>query len=102
MNPGFFRTELFTEQSTTYAEPSIEDYAKSGAKVREFWKGYNGKQGGDPAKLAGALLTIADQEAAPAALYRRRRRRCHRREGGQHSSATDQRVSRAVDLAGVR
>ena len=65
VNPGFFRTELLTEQSTTYAEPSIEDYAESGAKVREFWKGYNGKQGGDPAKLARALLTIADQKQPP-------------------------------------
>src|SRR3954453_5978561 len=26
VNPGFFRTELLTEQSTTYAEPSIADY----------------------------------------------------------------------------
>ena len=26
VNPGFFRTELLTEQSTNYAEPSIEDY----------------------------------------------------------------------------
>ncbi len=26
VNPGFFRTELLTEESTNYAEPSIEDY----------------------------------------------------------------------------
>src|SRR6266436_8027810 len=26
VNPGFFRTELLTEQSTNYAEPSVEDY----------------------------------------------------------------------------
>jgi hypothetical protein len=26
VNPGFFRTELLTERSTNYAEPSIEDY----------------------------------------------------------------------------
>src|SRR6185295_16078921 len=26
VNPGFFRTELLTEQSTNYAEPSIRDY----------------------------------------------------------------------------
>ena len=65
VNPGFFRTELLTEQSTTYAKPSIEDYAESGAKVRQFWNGYNGKQGGDPEKLARALLTIADQKQPP-------------------------------------
>ena len=28
VNPGMFRTELLTEQSTTYAEPSIEDYVE--------------------------------------------------------------------------
>ena len=26
VNPGFFRTELLTEQSTNYAEASISDY----------------------------------------------------------------------------
>src|SRR5437764_31269 len=26
VNPGFFRTELLTEQSTNYAKPSIKDY----------------------------------------------------------------------------
>src|SRR5437588_170657 len=28
VNPGFFRTELLTQESTTYAEPSIADYAE--------------------------------------------------------------------------
>src|SRR5437868_9498034 len=65
VNPGFFRTELLTEQSTSYAEPSIDDYAERRTKQIEFWKGHNGKQGGDPAKLAGALLTIADQKQPP-------------------------------------
>jgi hypothetical protein len=31
----------------------------------EFWKGYNGQQSGDPAKLAQALITISDQEKPP-------------------------------------
>jgi NAD(P)-dependent dehydrogenase (short-subunit alcohol dehydrogenase family) len=65
VNPGFFRTQLLTEQSTSYAEPSIEDYGERRAKQIEFWRGYNGKQGGDPAKLARALLTIADQKKPP-------------------------------------
>ena len=30
-----------------------------------FWKGANGQQSGDPAKLAQALLQIADQENLP-------------------------------------
>src|SRR5215208_3231119 len=63
--PGFFRTELLTKESTNYAEPSIEDYAERSAAQREFWEGMNGQQGGDPAKLAQALLTIADEEQPP-------------------------------------
>src|SRR6267378_291341 len=38
VNPGFFRTELLTEQSTNYAEPSVEDYDERRAQQMEFWK----------------------------------------------------------------
>jgi NAD(P)-dependent dehydrogenase (short-subunit alcohol dehydrogenase family) len=65
VNPGFFRTELLTKQSTSYAEPSIEDYAARSAAQREFWASMNGQQGGDPAKLAQALLTITELEQPP-------------------------------------
>jgi NAD(P)-dependent dehydrogenase (short-subunit alcohol dehydrogenase family) len=65
VNPGFFRTELLTEESTNYAEALIEDYAERSAAQREFYVSMNGKQGGDPVKLAQALLTIADQEQPP-------------------------------------
>jgi len=33
--------------------------------MREFFESMNGRQGGDPAKLAQALLAIADQEQPP-------------------------------------
>ena len=65
VNPGFFRTELLTEQSTNYAEPSIEDYDERRAKQIEFWKSQNGQQSGDPAKLARALIITASQEPPP-------------------------------------
>ena len=65
VNPGFFRTELLTEQSTDYAAPSIEDYAERRAAQLEFWKSQNGKQSGDPARLARALITIAGQDPPP-------------------------------------
>jgi NAD(P)-dependent dehydrogenase (short-subunit alcohol dehydrogenase family) len=65
VNPGFFRTELLTERSTNYAEPSIEDYDERRTKQLEFWKAQNGQQSGDPAKLARALITIASQEPPP-------------------------------------
>jgi hypothetical protein len=65
VNPGFFRTELLTEQSTNFAAPSIEDYDERRTKQLEFWKAQNGQQAGDPAKLARALITIANQEPPP-------------------------------------
>jgi NAD(P)-dependent dehydrogenase (short-subunit alcohol dehydrogenase family) len=65
VNPGFFRTELLTEESTNFAERRIEDYNERRAKQMEFWKGYNGQQSGDPAKLAQALITISSQDKPP-------------------------------------
>jgi NAD(P)-dependent dehydrogenase (short-subunit alcohol dehydrogenase family) len=65
VNPGFFRTELLTEESTNFAERTIEDYNERRTKQMEFWKGYNGQQSGDPAKLAEALITISSQEKPP-------------------------------------
>jgi NAD(P)-dependent dehydrogenase (short-subunit alcohol dehydrogenase family) len=65
VNPGFFRTELLTEQSTNFAVPSIADYEERRTKQMEFWKSQNGKQSGDPAKLARALITIANQTPPP-------------------------------------
>jgi NAD(P)-dependent dehydrogenase (short-subunit alcohol dehydrogenase family) len=65
VNPGFFRTELLTEESTNFAEGTIEDYNARRTKQMEFWKGYNGQQSGDPAKLAQALITISSQDKPP-------------------------------------
>jgi NAD(P)-dependent dehydrogenase (short-subunit alcohol dehydrogenase family) len=65
VNPGFFRTELLTEQSTNYAEASIADYDERRGPLIESWKSMNGKQSGDPAKLARALITISEQEPPP-------------------------------------
>ncbi len=65
VNPGFFRTELLTEQSTNYAEPSIADYDERRGPLVEYWKSQNGRQSGDPAKLARALVTIAAQNPPP-------------------------------------
>ena len=65
VNPGFFRSELLTNQSTNYATASIEDYAQRNPAQREFWESQNGQQPGDPAKLAQALLTLANQDQPP-------------------------------------
>jgi NAD(P)-dependent dehydrogenase (short-subunit alcohol dehydrogenase family) len=61
VEPGFFRTELLVEgASTIWPELSIEDYAGRTAQTIAAWKGMNGQQGGDPAKLAAALVTLSD------------------------------------------
>jgi NAD(P)-dependent dehydrogenase (short-subunit alcohol dehydrogenase family) len=65
VNPGFFRTELLTEQLTNFAEPSIADYDERRGPLVEYWKAQNGQQSGDPAKLARALITIASEERPP-------------------------------------
>ncbi|MGW6754985.1 SDR family oxidoreductase [Streptomyces sp. NPDC055006] len=65
VEPGFFRTELLVDASTTWPEPTIADYAERTTVTVAAWKSMNGQQGGDPAKLARALLTIADQTEPP-------------------------------------
>ena len=65
VNPGFFRTELLTEQSTRYATPAVGDYDARRGPLLDYWRSQDGRQTGDPAKLAQALLTIASQEPPP-------------------------------------
>jgi NAD(P)-dependent dehydrogenase (short-subunit alcohol dehydrogenase family) len=65
VEPGFFRTELLEKESTAYADLSIDDYAERTAQTRPAWEEMSGKQGGDPAKLAKALVTVVEQEQPP-------------------------------------
>ncbi len=66
VEPGFFRTELLVEgASSIWPELSIDDYAERTAQTIAAWKSMNGKQGGDPAKLGAALVTIAALETPP-------------------------------------
>ena len=58
VEPGFFRTELLSAQSTRYAEPSIDDYAERTRATVAGWQSMDGQQGGDPAKLAEALVQL--------------------------------------------
>jgi len=65
VEPGFFRTELLSPESTRYAESSIADYAERTEQTVTAWKSMNGQQGGDPAKLADALVRLASQDEPP-------------------------------------
>jgi NAD(P)-dependent dehydrogenase (short-subunit alcohol dehydrogenase family) len=65
VEPGFFRTDLLTDESTKYPEASIDDYAEKTRQTITAWKAMNGLQGGDPAKLAKALIQLASQDEPP-------------------------------------
>jgi NAD(P)-dependent dehydrogenase (short-subunit alcohol dehydrogenase family) len=65
VEPGFFRTDLLTPESTNYAHASIDDYAERTKATVDAWSGMNGKQGGDPAKLAHALIALAIDDEPP-------------------------------------
>jgi len=66
VEPGFFRTELLVEgASTIWPELAIDDYAERTAQTVRAWSGMNGLQGGDPAKLAAAVVNLSDSQALP-------------------------------------
>jgi NAD(P)-dependent dehydrogenase (short-subunit alcohol dehydrogenase family) len=65
VEPGFFRTELLTPESTSYADSTIEDYAERTEQTVKTWKSMDGQQWGDPAKLAGALIQLAELNEPP-------------------------------------
>ena len=66
VEPGFFRTELLVEGASTFwPELVIDDYADT-AETIEMWKSMNGKQAGDPAKLAASLIKVVQLDEAPA------------------------------------
>jgi NAD(P)-dependent dehydrogenase (short-subunit alcohol dehydrogenase family) len=65
VEPGFFRTELLEEASTSWADTSIRDYAERTAVTKSAWQSMNGRQAGDPAKLAAALITVIDLPEPP-------------------------------------
>ncbi len=66
VEPGFFRTELLGPESTSWAELSIDDYQESTKATIAAWSGMDGKQGGDPAKLARALVRLGALDEPPA------------------------------------
>jgi NAD(P)-dependent dehydrogenase (short-subunit alcohol dehydrogenase family) len=65
VEPGFFRTALLTPESTSYAQPAIDDYIERTKRTVAAWSGMNGLQGGDPAKLAAALIQLVGSQDPP-------------------------------------
>jgi NAD(P)-dependent dehydrogenase (short-subunit alcohol dehydrogenase family) len=65
VEPGFFRADLLEDASTTSPVPTIDDYAQRTKDTIVAWRAMNGRQGGDPAKLARALVQLAGQDESP-------------------------------------
>jgi NAD(P)-dependent dehydrogenase (short-subunit alcohol dehydrogenase family) len=68
VEPGFFRTDFLDASSLVATRERIGDYAATVGAMREFAAGVNHAQPGDPAKLAGALLQLADSDTPPIRL----------------------------------
>jgi hypothetical protein len=85
----------------TASGPSIADYDERRAQQLEFWRTQNGKQIGDPAKLARALVTIVDQ-ARPPLRFIAGAAAIARAEQTVAALQQDRRVPRPIDLAGIR
>lgn len=66
VEPGFFRTDLLAEgDSTFWGDVEVPDYAVASSRTREFFRGMEGRQSGDPAKLARALLSVTELPSPP-------------------------------------
>ena len=61
----FPATSVISQDSTRYAEPTIDDYVERTRQTVTTWQGMHGQQGGDPAKLARALVQLTDQDTPP-------------------------------------
>jgi len=68
VEPGFFRTDFLDESSLIVGKEIIEDYAETSGNLRRLAKDINHNQPGDPAKLAIAIVTLADAETPPLRL----------------------------------
>lgn len=65
VEPGFFRSEFLTKNSTKFGDIKIADYAERSKKYQDFFIEQNGKQPGNPKKLAKALVQIGHEDNPP-------------------------------------
>jgi len=68
VEPGFFRTDFLDASSLVTTHNRIGDYAATVGAMRDFAEGANHQQPGDPVKLAGALMQLADSAQPPVRL----------------------------------
>jgi hypothetical protein len=68
IEPGFFRTDFMDNRSLERTGQQIGDYTETVGKTKIFAVERNHQQPGDPAKLAQALLQLANAEKPPLRL----------------------------------
>jgi NAD(P)-dependent dehydrogenase (short-subunit alcohol dehydrogenase family) len=68
VEPGFFRTDFLDTSSLVATRDRIDSYAATVGAMRDFAADANHAQPGDPVKLAGALLQLADSDTPPIRL----------------------------------
>jgi NAD(P)-dependent dehydrogenase (short-subunit alcohol dehydrogenase family) len=64
IEPGPFRTDFGGRSIRDPANP-IADYAETAGKTRAFFSSRHGKQDGDPARAAQAIIKIAEMDKPP-------------------------------------
>ena len=98
VNPGFFRTDLLTQESATYADAVHCGLRRSscgaGAVVREHER----PAGRRPRQARARPHHDRRPGAAAAPLHRRRRCHRHRRAEGEGPARAGERLPRPVDL----
>ena len=99
VEPGFFRTELLTKESTAYADLSIDDYAERTAETRPAWEAMSGQQTQRSREAREGSCHRRRRGAAAAALGCRRRRGRDRRAEGERPARAGRRLPRAVVVA---
>jgi NAD(P)-dependent dehydrogenase (short-subunit alcohol dehydrogenase family) len=65
IEPGPFRTEFLTPESARFQGKPIAAYDDRRAQIRAGFEARNGLQPGDPAKLAQAILQLAEEPNPP-------------------------------------
>lgn len=68
VEPGFFRTDFLDEQSLVKTALELPDYASTVGVMRNYAEAANHAQPGNPAKLAEALMTLANAANPPLRL----------------------------------
>jgi len=65
LEPGPFRTDFLTRESLRFGEAPIADYDERRGRIQAAFETRNGKQPGDPTRLADALVRLASEPKPP-------------------------------------